>query len=73
MSKKKASDSYEVGYGKPPESTRFQKGMSGNPRGRPKKALDFDDELIRESKPSVTVTENGRPKRTRSIKLQSSS
>lgn len=27
---------YEVGYGKPPEATRFKKGQSGNPRGRPK-------------------------------------
>lgn len=31
-----ASSSYEVGYGKPPENTRFQKGRSGNPNGRPK-------------------------------------
>lgn len=28
---------YEVGYGKPPKHTRFQKGQSGNPRGRKKK------------------------------------
>ncbi|MEO1018869.1 MAG: DUF5681 domain-containing protein [Pseudomonadota bacterium] len=27
---------YEVGYGKPPVSTRFKKGQSGNPKGRPK-------------------------------------
>lgn len=27
---------YEVGYGKPPAETRFQKGQSGNPRGRPR-------------------------------------
>lgn len=32
-----SSDDYEVGYGKPPKSTRFKKGQSGNPRGRPKK------------------------------------
>lgn len=29
---------YEVGYGKPPKETRFKKGRSGNPRGRPKGA-----------------------------------
>ena len=27
---------YTVGYGKPPAHTRFQKGVSGNPRGRPR-------------------------------------
>ena len=30
------AQSYEVGYGKPPTSTRFEPGRSGNPRGRPK-------------------------------------
>lgn len=35
MSKKKRSG-YEVGYGRPPQATRFKKGQSGNPRGRPK-------------------------------------
>ena len=35
--------SYEVGRGKPPKATRFQKGKSGNPKGRPKKKdEDFD-------------------------------
>ena len=29
---------YEVGYGKPPEASRFRPGQSGNPNGRPKGA-----------------------------------
>ena len=30
---------YEVGYGKPPESGKFKKGQSGNPKGRKKKVV----------------------------------
>jgi len=32
-----SANRYEVGYGKPPVSTRFVKGQSGNPQGRPRK------------------------------------
>ncbi|UPK33587.1 DUF5681 domain-containing protein [Bradyrhizobium sp. 186] len=28
------SPTYNVGYGKPPKTTQFRKGQSGNPRGR---------------------------------------
>lgn len=31
-----AEKDYEVGFGKPPKATRFIKGQSGNPEGRPK-------------------------------------
>jgi hypothetical protein len=60
MSEENMSDGYEVGYGKPPRSTQFQKGVSGNPKGRPKKTLDFDHALLRESRVYVTLNENGR-------------
>jgi hypothetical protein len=33
---KRRDGSYDVGYGKPPAEYRFQKGQSGNPKGRPK-------------------------------------
>ncbi len=60
MREENTPDSYEVGYGKPPRNTQFIKGVSGNPKGRPQKPLDFDDELLRESRTSVTINENGR-------------
>ncbi len=33
---KVSKDEYNIGYGKPPEVTRFKKGESGNPQGRPR-------------------------------------
>ncbi len=57
------SDSYEVGYGKPPKDTQFKKGSSGNPKGRPKKARDFHHELLRQSRASITLNVNGSRRR----------
>ena len=38
MGEEKLPVPYEVGYGKPPEASRFQQGRSGNPGGRPRGA-----------------------------------
>lgn len=54
------AEDYEIGYGKPPKSGQFRKGVSGNPSGRPKKAADFDSQLIRAYNSPVVITENGR-------------
>jgi len=54
---------YEVGSGKPPLHTRFKRGRSGNPRGRPrgeKNLLTLLNEALNEP---VVVTENGGRKR----------
>lgn len=32
-----SADDYEVGHGRPPKTTQFQKGQSGNKKGRPRK------------------------------------
>ncbi len=54
--------SYEVGYGKPPQRTQFQKGQSGNPGGRPRQppALDRVSEMVlEEAFRPVMVEEDG--------------
>jgi hypothetical protein len=51
---------YQVGYGKPPQHTRFKKGESGNPTGRPKNSKNLTTLLEKELKQRVVITENGR-------------
>src|SRR6516164_2754915 len=54
---------YAVGYGKPPRHGGFQKGRSGNPRGRPKGSKNFATLLAEALDEKVQVTEDGRRRR----------
>ena len=58
---------YQVGYGKPPLHTRFGKGQSGNPRGRPRGARNTRTILEEALNKKVTVNDAGR-RRTMSRK-----
>lgn len=59
-------DDEDVGYGKPPKHTRFKKGQSGNPKGRPKGARHFVADLDEVLSATLTITENGAPKKVSS-------
>ena len=51
--------SYEVGYGKPPVQTRFRKGVSGNPKGRPRGKANWRTLLLKTMNEKVVINENG--------------
>ncbi len=59
--KRRPGDPYEVGYGKTPKHTRFKRGRSGNPYGRPPKKPDLYSELTKVLRGKVTLTQDGQP------------
>lgn len=60
---------YTVGYGRPPEATRFKPGQSGNPLGRPKGSRSIGAMLQRIVTQRVAITENGRTRRVPAIEV----
>jgi hypothetical protein len=55
-------NSYEIGYGRPPKRNQFQKGQSGNPKGRPKQAENIYGTIKKALEEKVTVKIAGRPR-----------
>jgi hypothetical protein len=58
----KGNDDYAVGFGKPPTHSRFQKGQSGNPKGRRKGSKNLSTLMERALNERVTIKENGSQK-----------
>jgi hypothetical protein len=58
-----------VGYRKPPKSTQFKKGKSGNPRGRPHGSRGVSVVLRDVIRQKIPVTENGRTRRVPALEV----
>jgi hypothetical protein len=52
-------DEKPIGYKSPPAWSRFRRGQSGNPSGRPKSAKTLKAELIEELEELTSISEDG--------------
>src|SRR5258708_39529529 len=62
-------DQEEVGYKHPPKHTRFSRGRSGKPSGRPKGARGHATIMREVASETHTVIENGEPQERTNLEL----
>jgi Mg-chelatase subunit ChlI len=57
------SNQHDSDRRQPPKDTRYKKGQSGNPAGRPKKVASFRADLAAELQQKLVLVENGKQQR----------
>ena len=55
-----SNNDQEVGYRRPPKSSRFKPGQSGNPKGRPKGVRNLANDLADELAETIRIRESGK-------------
>ena len=68
-SPKSHAGNYKVGKGRPPQSTRWKPGQSGNPKGRPIGSRPVGTVLQDIIQQKVSVTESGKTRRISALEV----
>lgn len=63
------SRDYEIGRGKPPKTTRFKRGQSGNPGGRPKGSKNLPAVIRQELRRQRAITLDGQSRKVQQLEV----
>jgi hypothetical protein len=60
MTDRPSNDGYEIGYGRPPQHSRFNPGVSGNPTGKRKGTRNLSSDVKRALLVPVKLNDHGK-------------